>query len=161
MLTIITTGGTIDKVYFDALSEYHFQQTAIRAILEEANVRQDFDIIALMAKDSLEISDTDRALILEQVQSTKAQAVLITHGTDTMVETAQSLMGKSDKTVVLTGALTPVSHKHSDATFNVGFAAACAMTLPAGVYIAMHGQIFDPLHTKKDRSQKAFVQLKK
>ncbi len=154
---IFTTGGTIDKVYFDALSDYQVGNTALSDILSQAGVAIAHRITPLMRKDSLELADDDRAVIRDAVASSAARHILITHGTDTMVLTAQFLSDIKDKTIVLTGAMQPNALKGSDAPFNVGFALAAAQALPSGVYIAMNGRILDPATTVKDRANHRFV----
>ena len=156
-IQIFTTGGTIDKVYFDALSEYQVGPTAVADILRENNVQCEHQVTQLMRKDSLELTDDDRAAIRAAIEDSNADRILITHGTDTMVETARTLGGIDGKTIVLTGALQPATLKHSDAEFNVGFALAAVQALPAGVYVAMNGQIFDPATARKDRKAGKFV----
>ncbi len=159
MIEIFTTGGTIDKVYFDALSEYQIGPTALTDILAENNVFIPHSVKQLMRKDSLELTDQDRGVIHAAVSASDAAQILITHGTDTMVQTARKLMDIKGKTIVLTGAMQPATLRASDAEFNVGFALAAAQTLPAGVYIAMNGQIFDPATTQKDRAGHRFVTI--
>ena len=156
-LEIFTTGGTIDKVYFDALSDYQVGNTALSDILEQAGVAVPHRITPLMRKDSLELTDDDRALIRNAVAESAARHILITHGTDTMVLTARFLSDIQDKTIVLTGAMQPNALKGSDAPFNVGFALAAAQAMPSGVYIAMNGRILDPATTVKDREGRRFV----
>lgn len=157
MIEVFTTGGTIDKVYFDALSEFHVGPATLPDILAENNVHAPHRVTQLMRKDSLEITDADRAAIRAAVSASDAPHILITHGTDTMVESARALCGLTDKTIVLTGALQPAKIRNSDAEFNVGFAFAAVQTLPPGVYIAMNGQILNPLTTHKDRAAGRFV----
>lgn len=157
MIHVFTTGGTIDKVYFDALSEFHVGPTTLADILAENNVYAPHQVTQLMRKDSLELTNADRAAIYDAVAASDADKILITHGTDTMVETAQALSGAAGKTIVLTGALQPARIKNSDAAFNVGFAFAAVQTLPQGIYVTMNGQIFDPAKTHKDRKVGRFV----
>lgn len=157
MIEIFTTGGTIDKLYFDALSEYQIGPAAIPDLLAENNVHAPHRVTQLLRKDSLELSDADRDAIHAAVAASDAAKILITHGTDTMVETARRLMDIHGKTIVLTGAMQPAAIRHSDAEFNVGFAFASAQTLSPGVYIAMNGQIFHPATTRKDRAAGRFV----
>jgi L-asparaginase len=157
MIEIFTTGGTIDKVYFDALSEYQIGPTALGDMLNENNVIAPHRITPLMRKDSLELDDTDRAIIRDAAAASDAVHILITHGTDTMVKTGCALSGIAGKTIVLTGAMQPATLRNSDAQFNVGFALAAVQILPPGVYIAMNGQIFDPATTYKDRAGHRFV----
>lgn len=159
MIEIFTTGGTIDKVYFDALSEYQIGSAALPNILRENNVYAAHRVTQLMRKDSLEITDKDRADIRVAVDVSDANMILVTHGTDTMIETAKVLADIADKTIVLTGAMQPATLRNSDAEFNVGFALAAVQSLPHGVYVAMNGQIFDPSVTVKDRKAGRFIAL--
>jgi L-asparaginase len=156
-IRIITTGGTIDKVYFDARSEFEIGASPIAELLREANVGLTFVVTPLMRKDSLDLTDADRTAIRAAVAQCPEAHVLVTHGTDTMAETAQTLKGIAGKTIVFTGAMQPASQRSSDAFFNVGFAMAALQTLPPGVYLAMSGQIFDPDHVVKDRANQRFV----
>ena len=157
MIDIFTTGGTIDKVYFDALSEYKIGPTALPDMLRENNVFAPHTVTQLMRKDSLELTDADRKAIHDAVAASDAEHILITHGTDTMVKTGCVLADIKGKTIVLTGAMQPATLRNSDAEFNVGFALAAVQTLPHGVYVVMNGQIFDPQHTVKDRAGHRFV----
>ena len=156
-LQIFTTGGTIDKVYFDALSEFQVGASPLDAILSEANVSLDYALTSLMKKDSLELTDEDREIVRRAVIDCDAQHVLITHGTDTMAKTAEALQDIGDKTVVLTGAMQPARLRSTDAIFNVGFAIAAARMQAAGVYIAMNGRVFDAGNVRKDRGAGQFV----
>jgi L-asparaginase len=157
MIDIFTTGGTIDKVYFDALSEYQIGPTALPDILAENNVLVPHRLTQLLRKDSLDLNDTDRSAIHDAVAASEADQILVTHGTDTMVATGCVLADISGKTIVLTGAMQPATLRASDAEFNIGFALAAVQTLPHGVYIAMNGQVFDPRHAAKDRDGYRFV----
>lgn len=157
MIDIFTTGGTIDKVYFDALSEYQIGATGLPNMLAENNVFVAHRVTQLMRKDSLELTDADRAAIHDAVAASDADKILVTHGTDTMVQTARVLSDIVGKTIVLTGAMQPASLRNSDAEFNVGFALAAAQTLPPGVYIAMNGEVFDPAKVHKDRAAHRFI----
>jgi L-asparaginase len=156
---IICCGGTIDKVYFDAKNDYEVGQPQVNDILDEANVFSACNVQSLIQKDSLEINDADRQLIYSAVALAEESHVLITHGTDTMVETAQSLLDIADKTVVITGSLLPAKFRNSDALFNIGFAYGVTQTLPPGVYIAMHGRVFDPNKVRKNLAQNRFEDL--
>ena len=160
-LQIFTTGGTIDKVYFDALSEFQIGEPTVGGILSEAGVSFDYAIESLMKKDSLEITDADRELIRTKVMASDAQHILITHGTDTMAQTASELSDIADKTIVLTGAMQPARFRDTDAIFNIGFAAASAQTLPAGVYLAMNGQVFEAGKVQKNRGAQRFEKSEK
>jgi L-asparaginase len=156
-IAIFTTGGTIDKVYFDALSDYKIGPTALPDMLRENNVYAPHAVTQLMRKDSLEMTDEDRAIIRAAILESEAEQILVTHGTDTMVQTGCVLADIPSKTIVLTGAMQPATLRNSDAEFNVGFALAAVQILPPGVYIAMNGQIFDPRHTIKDRVGARFM----
>ena len=151
-IRIFTTGGTFDKVYFDASSEFHIGEPMAPAMLEEANVSFDYDIESLLKKDSLEMNDADRQLIRDAVAGVDNHKILITHGTDSMVETARTLLALHDKTIVLLGAMQPARMRYSDAMFNLGFACAAVQLLPRGVHLAMNGRIFDPRHAAKNRA---------
>jgi L-asparaginase len=158
MIEIFTTGGTIDKVYFDALSEYQIGPAAIPDLLQENNVFVAHRVTQLMRKDSLDLTDTDRQRVHAAVVSSPADKILITHGTDTMAQTGRMLADIEGKTIVLTGAMQPATLRNSDAEFNVGFALAAVQCLPSGVYIAMNGQLFDPFRVTKDRAGHRFVE---
>ena len=155
-IKIFTTGGTFDKIYFDAKSEFQFADTIIGDLLEEANISFDYDIVTLLEKDSLDINEVDRKMIHEAISNVKENRILLTHGTDTMVETAQALLDIRDKTIVLFGAMQPARMRHSDATFNLGAACAAVQLLPAGVHLAMNGQIFDPCKVVKNHALNRF-----
>lgn len=156
-LHIFTTGGTIDKVYFDALSEFQVGESPLDSILREANVGFDYELTSLMRKDSLELTDEDRDAIFEAVSQSAASHILITHGTDTMAQTAERLKDITDKTIILTGAMQPARLRSTDAIFNVGFAISAAFLHDPGVYIAMNGQTFKAGHVRKDRAAGRFV----
>lgn len=158
-ILVLTTGGTIDKNYFDKLSEYQITDSAIGELLEEGRVTLPHRIVELMRKDSLELTDDDRALIADTARGASETRIVVTHGTDTIAETAKALAGIEGKTIVLTGALAPARFTESDASFNLGMAFAAAQTAPAGVYIAMSGQVFDGLKVRKDRAAGKFVAL--
>ncbi|WP_298285241.1 asparaginase domain-containing protein [Novosphingobium sp.] len=158
-ILVLTTGGTIDKAYFDALSEYQIVESGIPAVLEQARVALPIRVMELMRKDSLELTDADRALIAAAVREAPETRVVITHGTDTMTETAKALADIPGKTVVLTGALSPARFAETDAPFNLGMAFATAQIAAPGVWIAMSGQVFDGLKVRKDRAAGKFVAL--
>jgi L-asparaginase len=156
-IVIVTTGGTIDKAYFDALSTYQIGEPVVKKLLDGANVTYPYRIVELLRKDSLELTDEDRERLHETVAAVDEHRVVITHGTDTMTDSARVLAANAGKTIVLTGALSPARFSESDATFNIGMAFASAQTLPAGVYIAMNGRVFRGDEVKKDREQRRFV----
>lgn len=141
-ISIIAVGGTIDKVYFDAKSEYEVGPPNIEKVLSEMNLSINYSVNSLMRKDSLDLTSKDRALIAKTVTNDPCDRILITHGTDTMVETARELANISQKTIVLTGALEPALFKTSDAMFNIGCALGAVQSLPPGTYIVMNGRVF-------------------
>lgn len=149
-LTIVTTGGTIDKIYFDDKSEFQIGDPQIGEILRTLGVAFTFEVVPAMRKDSLHMDDQDRALIRQAIERQPHRHVLVTHGTDTMVETARALGGIEGKVIVLTGALNPALFRGSDAVFNVGCAVGAVQALPDGVYIAMNGRIWDPARVRKN-----------
>ena len=150
MIKIFSTGGTIDKIYFDAKSEFQVGEPLIDEIFQDAFVSFGYEVTSIMRKDSLEMTTEDRRLIRMRIEQDPHEQIVVTHGTDTMVETGQALLGISDKTIVLVGAMQPARLQKSDAIFNIGFAVAAVQLLPAGVYIAMNGRIFDPHTTIKN-----------
>lgn len=153
---IFCTGGTIDKVYFDALSNYQIGEPVVGNILKEALAKFSFEVASILKKDSLEITDEDRETIFQQVADDSCEHILITHGTDTMINTAQRLQEIKDKTIVLTGAMQPARFRNTDAIFNIGYAVAAAQHLPHGIYLAMNGQIFTPDAVQKNRAAAQF-----
>jgi L-asparaginase len=155
-LTIVTTGGTIDKVYFDDKSDYQIGSPQIADILQQLGVAFRFDVIPILRKDSLHVTDEDRALMRSTIEAQPHRHVLVTHGTDTMVETAQVLAGIAGKVIVLTGALNPARFQGSDAVFNIGCAVGAVQTLGDGVYIAMNGRVWDPSTVRKNRDANRF-----
>ncbi len=155
-IKIVTTGGTIDKIYFDQKSEFQVGDTQIRQLFDAANITFEYEVAQLLQKDSLDMTHKDRKLIRDYIQSASHQRFLVTHGTDTMIETAKVLFDISEKTTVLTGSMQPSRFQMSDAVFNTGFAIAAVQLLPPGVYIAMNGRIFDPLNCRKNIEQNCF-----
>ncbi|MFN5702349.1 MAG: asparaginase domain-containing protein [Gammaproteobacteria bacterium] len=155
-LLIITTGGTIDKVYFDDKSDYQVGESQVSQILRAMNVAFEIEVNEVLRKDSLHMGPQDRLLVREAVLKSDIRHILITHGTDTMVETARVLSAIPGKTMVLTGALNPASFRGSDAEFNIGTAVGAVQSLPPGVYIAMNGRIWDPAKVKKNVSANRF-----
>ncbi len=150
MIQIFTAGGTIDKVYFDANSEFEIGDSLLPELLAESNIHDGYRIEGLLRKDSLEMTDADRNRVRDAVERCDAGRILITHGTDTMPETARSLLNVKDKTIVLTGAMQPARMRRSDAMFNIGFAWAAVKLLPAGVYVAMNGEVFEAGSVRKN-----------
>ncbi|MEL7023775.1 MAG: asparaginase domain-containing protein [Pseudomonadota bacterium] len=158
-IVFVTTGGTIDKVYFDAASQYEIGEAVVEHILAEALVDIEYEVLPLMRKDSLEMDATDRARIREAILEHPARRFVVTHGTDTMSLTADALLPMSDKTVVLTGALTPARFRTTDAVFNVGMAVAAAQSQTSGVFIAMSGQVFAAGTVIKNREKNRFEKI--
>ena len=149
-IAILTTGGTFDKIYFDANSEYSIGEPCISSILDEGNVTSEFRIKSILKKDSLDINQKERELIKKSVIECEEERIIIIHGTDTMVETAKFLEEIKDKTIVLTGSMQPARFKKTDAIFNSGFAFAAALSLENGVYITMNGKIFNSSNVRKN-----------
>ena len=123
-IRFITTGGTIDKIYFDAISQFEVGESPITNILTEGLVSFDYDVVSMFQKDSLEITGEDRQALKDFIEKDDAIAYVITHGTDTMVDTATMLSPLAGKTAVLTGSLSPARFKTTDAVFNIGMAVA-------------------------------------
>lgn len=155
-LLIVTTGGTIDKIYFDDMSDYQIGDPQIGQILDHLKVGFKFEVKAIMRKDSLHFTEEDRLAIHTAITTSDATHVLITHGTDTMVKTALMLADIPARTMVLTGALNPARFRDSDAVFNIGCAVGAVQTLPHGAWIAMNGCIWDPKKVRKNRDKNRF-----
>jgi len=158
-IKIFSVGGTIDKVYFDKLSQYQVGFPSVRAILGNLPIAFEYEIESLLRKDSLDMDEADRQLVRNRVAAEPGRKIIITHGTDTMVETGQRLSAIRGKCIVLTGAMEPADFKSSDAVFNVGVAVGAVSSLPDGVYIAMNGRIFDPFKCRKNRDLGIFEEL--
>jgi L-asparaginase len=158
-IRFVTTGGTIDKIYFDDLSQYEVGESQIQHILHEGLVAFDYEVEPLLHKDSLAMTDEDRQKLRDFIANDSAERFVVTHGTDTMPEAAKALQGLEGKTIVLTGALTPARFKQTDAMFNVGMAVAAAQVAPPGVYIAMSGQVFKAGKVRKNREKNRFEKL--
>ncbi len=143
-IKLLITGGTIDKQYDELNGELIFTQSGVEDMLTQGRVKLDISLETVMLKDSLDMDDSDRQQILESCLACDEPQIVITHGTDTMVETSQVLATKiKDKTIVLLGAMVPYQFKNSDALFNLGCAIAAVQTLENGVYITMNGKIFN------------------
>ena len=149
-IRVLTTGGTIDKIYYDRKDTFTVGEPQIGDLLREANLAVDWVVEPLFRKDSLELSEEDRLLIRRAAEQAPEKKILITHGTDTMVQTAMTLQGIPEKTLVLVGSMQPARFRQSDAVFNIGAAVMALQLLPVGAYIAMHGRIFDPARTRKN-----------
>jgi len=155
-IRFITTGGTIDKIYFDAISQFEIGESLVTHILTEGLAAFEYDIVSLFRKDSLEVTDDDREELRRYIDADDATHYIITHGTDTMPETASALADLSDRRIVLTGALSPARFRSTDAVFNIGMAVAAVQTVAPGVYIAMSGQIFEAGSVRKNRELNRF-----
>ncbi len=155
-LRVISTGGTIDKVYFDAASTYDVGEPQVGPLFKEANVTFEYVVESVLQKDSLAMTAEDRDLIRQRVEASPERLILITHGTDTMTATAARLEGIKDKVIVLTGSMLPARFRTSDALFNLGCAVGALQVLPAGIYIAMNGQLAPAHSVQKNRAESRF-----
>ena len=155
-IRILTTGGTIDKVYFDAASAFKIGEPQVAAVLRDANITVPVKVTSLLRKDSLDITTRDRLVIRKNAADCPERMVVITHGTDTMVETARFLEGLSGKVIVLTGAMQPALFRGTDAIFNIGAAVTAVQILPEGVHIVMNGRVFPPDSVRKNREANIF-----
>ncbi len=158
-LKIITTGGTIDKIYFDQKSQYEIGDPQAGGLLERANVTVDYDVESILRQDSLDLTAEDREIVRQAVEAATENQIVITHGTDTMLATAENLKKISGKTIVLTGSMYPARFHDSDAVFNLGCAAIAAQILSPGVYIAMNGRIFNPETSRKNVEMNRFEDI--
>lgn len=156
-ILVVTTGGTLDKAYFDALSQYQVGDSVVARLLQVARVTYRYRVVEVSRKDSLDLTDADRERLREVVANAPEARIVITHGTDTMTQSADVLKSIAGKTIALTGALSPARFAESDAAFNLGMAFAVAQTASAGVYIAMNGQVFRAGEVRKDREHGRFV----
>ena len=155
-IKIFAVGGTIDKVYFDQLSEYQVGLPNAKEILDRLPIAFEYAVESLLRKDSLDMDDADRELVRARVAAESCAKIIVTHGTDTMIETAKRLSDIRGKCIVLTGAMEPARFESSDAEFNIGMAVGAVSCLPDGVYIAMNGRIFDPFKCRKNRARGTF-----
>jgi L-asparaginase len=160
-IRVLATGGTFDKEYDDIRGTLFFQNTHVPQMLHLGRCRLNVAVETLMMMDSLDMGDADRARIVEACRDCAERRIVVTHGTDTMVETARALAaGVPDKAIVLTGAMVPYAFGSSDGLFNLGSALSFAQTLPAGVYIAMNGLCFTWDNVTKNRSAGIFEPLR-
>jgi L-asparaginase len=155
-IKILATGGTFDKIYYDAKSDFQIGDPMASPILEEANVTFDFEVESILKKDSLDMNDEDRETIRQKVKADACDRIVIIHGTDAMIKTAMCLLDIEDKTIVITGAMQPARMRFTDSAYNMGVATTAVQLLEAGVYIAMNGQIFDPRSSRKNIVQSRF-----
>ncbi len=160
-IRIFITGGTFDKEYNELNGELYFKDTHMSDLLEMGRSRAAVEIRTLMMVDSLEMTDEDRELIVYQCNNCDENQIVITHGTDTMSDTAKVLAQKvKNKTIVLTGAMIPIKFGSSDGLFNLGSALAFAQTLPPGVYVAMNGRYFNWDNVRKNKQTGVFEEIK-
>src|SRR5436309_8865473 len=163
MIRIVVTGGTFDKEYDELRGTLSFKDTHLPEMLRLGRNRVDVSVRTLMMIDSLDMTDADRALIVEQCRQATETQIVITHGTDTMVETAAALAAAlpapAGKTIVLTGAMIPYAFGSSDGLFNLGSALSFVQVLPAGVYLAMNGRCFEWDRVRKNRETGVFEPL--
>lgn len=158
-LAVFSMGGTIDKIYFDDLSDFTVGEPQVAVILAAANVDIAYEVMEVARKDSLYVTDAERRELRDRIAADSRRHVLVTHGTDTMAETAIFLAEIPDKVIVMTGAMSPARFAASDATFNVGCAVGAVQSLPAGVYIAMNGRVFPAGSVRKNREKGRFEPL--
>ena len=159
-IRILITGGTFDKEYDEIRGRLYFQDTHLPEMLKLGRCHLDLEVRTLMMIDSLDMTDADRQIIVEQCRNAPEERIVITHGTDTMVETARTLQANAlGKTIVLTGAMIPYKFGSSDGLFNLGSALAFAQTLPPGVYVAMNGRYFAADRVRKNKSAGVFESL--
>lgn len=160
-IRLFITGGTFDKEYDERGGRLYFQDTHIHEMLRLGRCRHDVKVRTLMMVDSLEMSDADRQLILENCRQAEEERIVITHGTDTMAETARVIGAATlAKTIVLTGAMVPYAFGSSDGLFNLGSALSFAQVLPHGAYIAMNACCFEWDNVRKNRSEGIFEQIR-
>ncbi|HNP20873.1 MAG TPA: asparaginase domain-containing protein [Panacibacter sp.] len=160
-IRIFITGGTFDKEYNEITGQLFFKDTHISDLLKLGRCRMPVEIRTLMMIDSLEMTETDRELIASHCMQAKEDKIIITHGTDTMADTAKVLASKvKNKTIVLTGAMIPYMFGSSDGLFNMGSAMAFVQSLPHGVYVAMNGRYFDWDNVRKNRQTGGFEEIK-
>jgi L-asparaginase len=156
-IRVFVTGGTFDKEYDELRGSLYFKDTHVPEMLRLGRCQLDVSIRTLMMIDSLEMTEEDRAVIVDHCRRCQESRIVITHGTDTMVDTAAALAsGVSGKTVVLTGAMVPYAFGSSDGLFNLGSALSFAQVLPAGIYVAMNGRCFPWDNVRKNRDTGSF-----
>lgn len=158
-IRVFVTGGTFDKEYDEIRGRLYFKDTHLPEMLRLARCKLDVSLRTLMMIDSLDMTGADRTLIVESCRSAAESRLVVTHGTDTMSETARALCeAKLAKTVVLTGAMVPYAFGSSDGLFNLGSALSFAQVLPAGVYVAMNGRYFRGDRVRKDKDTGIFAE---
>jgi L-asparaginase len=155
----LTVGGTIDKVYFDQLSEYQVGAPGVARILQELPLAFEYRIESVLRKDSLDMTEDDRTAVFTAASRAEEDRIVITHGTDTMIDTARRLIGIPGKRIVLTGAMQPAGFRSSDAMFNIGLAVGVVQSAEPGVWIAMSGRVYDPRAVRKNRDRGVFEEV--
>lgn len=160
-ILFIQTGGTIDKDYPKTTEGYAFEiaEPAVKSILQKINPNFEFDVISVLKKDSLDITEEDRKKIYEACQKTDIDKIIITHGTDMMIETAKKLSSIKNKVIILTGAMKPEKFSDSDASFNVGVAVGAINSLNNGIFIAMNGRVYSADKCKRNLQSGQFIDL--
>ena len=160
-IRIFVTGGTFDKEYDERTGQLYFKDTHLRDMMQLARCRVPVEVRTLMMIDSLDMDDDDREVIISQCRKSDHDRIVITHGTDTMTETARALIDAKieGKTIVLTGAMIPFAFGSSDGLFNLGAALAFAQSLPPGVYVAMNGRFFAGDKVRKNRDVGQFEEI--
>ncbi len=159
-IRLFVTGGTFDKEYDEIRGRLYFADTHLVDMLDMGRCRLDVEVRTLMMVDSLDMGDSDRELIVRQCREVEEDQIVITHGTDTMVDTARMIAEAGlDKAVVLTGAMIPIAFGSSDGLFNLGGALTAVQILPPGVYITMNGRVFDWDKVRKNRDTGVFEEV--
>jgi len=158
-ILIVATGGTIDKVYFDQKSDYQVGHTIIGSLLSEAQLTHPYRIVEVLQKDSLDLNDADRQTIHSAIAGDLSTLIIVTHGMDTMTDTAQYLSDIEGKTIIMTGSLAPARFAMTDAMFNVGMAIATVRAMYYGVYTAMNGTIFSAKSVIKNRYRNRYERI--
>ena len=159
-IRILVTGGTFDKDYNERTGQLYFKDTHLAEMLQLGRSRVEVTIRTVMMIDSLDMTDADRALIVQNCLQSPEERIVVTHGTDTMTDTAAAIArGVSGKTIVLTGAMIPYAFGSSDGLFNLGSALSFVQALPPGVYIAMNGKCFPWDRVRKNRDRGEFEEL--
>jgi L-asparaginase len=160
-IRIFITGGTFDKEYNELNGELYFKDTHLNEMLKLGRSKVPTEVRTLMMVDSIYLTDEDRNLIASNCEKATETKIIITHGTDTMVETAKAIAEKvKDKTIVLTGAMIPYRFGSSDGLFNLGAAIAFVQVLPPGVYISMNGSIFNWDNCRKNKQIGEFEKIR-
>ncbi len=160
-LLVLTTGGTLDKVYFDALSDFQVGDPVVADILTSMNVAFEFNVQEICRKDSLELTDTDRMSMGQAIKASDGKFILLTHGTDTMVDSAtylkkQGIGEQTGQVIIFTGAMEPSRFTNSDATFNIGLAIGAMSVAQPGIYIAMSGKVYEASKVVKNYDSRRF-----